>query len=314
MLDRSPGEPISPAREFGEEIKAAREARGWTQEQLAEALHCGQPYVSKVERGEQLASAAFAIQCDRVFGTPGTYARMRQRAADAGSPTWLIPYLQLERQSVSVCDYSPGVIAGILQTPRYAEAVFRATRPDDSADHIRQRVDDRMRRREVFESPEPPNFWVIVHEATLWSATGGPHVMREQLRHLAALAEHPRITVQVFPLSGTPARKTPFILLRQRDGTEVLFAESYVKGHVYDSPVVVTEARTTYERLRANALSLPDSLSLIQHVMEAYDDETRTRPHPSHMDKVQPQRGKRRNLRRMGPRVHLIRRRPDTGQ
>ncbi|MFF4407253.1 Scr1 family TA system antitoxin-like transcriptional regulator [Streptomyces sp. NPDC001262] len=304
----------SPAAEFGAEIKAAREALGWSQVKLADQLCCQQPYVSKVETGQLLASVAFAEQCDRVFGTPGVYARMRQRAADAGNPAWLIPYLERERKSVAICDYSPSVVAGILQTPEYAEAVYQAAHPDAPATRIKQRVEDRMRRREVFDSAKPPSFWVILHEAVLWSGMGGADVMQGQLRRLVAVSEHPCITVQVFPLGGTPARKMPFILLRQQDGTEVLYAESYVQGQVHDSPEVVAEARATYERLRANALSLDDSLSLIRNVMEAYTNEHHPRPHPRDMGEVQPQRGQRRNLRRVGPRPRIIRRRPRTRQ
>ncbi|MFF4529807.1 Scr1 family TA system antitoxin-like transcriptional regulator [Streptomyces sp. NPDC001407] len=309
MSDES-GSPESPVGTFGAEIKYAREARGWSQAVLAEKLCFRQPYVSKVETGQQLASAQFAEQCDKVFGTPGVYARMRQRAADAGNPAWMIPYLQLEREAADVCDYSPILVAGILQTPEYAEAVYRAARPGDATPLIKQRVEDRMRRREVFERPEPPSFWVILHEAALWSGMGGADVMRRQLRHLVAVAEHPHITVQVFPLDGAPARGTPFILLRQKDGTEVLYSENYVQGQVHDQPVTVAEARVAYERLRANGLSLDDSLSLIRHVLEAYDYEHHPRSDPRDMGEVQLQRGEWRNLRRMGPRIRGVRRRP----
>ncbi|MEV5504860.1 helix-turn-helix domain-containing protein [Streptomyces orinoci] len=298
-------EPEHPAVTFGQEIRYARETRGWSQATLADKLCCQQPYVSKVERGAQLASATFAEQCDKVFGTPGVYARMRERAADAGNPAWLVPYLQLEREAATVCDYSPVLVAGILQTPEYAEAVYRSARPDDSVLSIKQRVEDRMRRKEVFDRPNPPSFWVILQEAVLWSGLGGADVMRGQLEHLVAVSEHPSITVQVLPFGGTPVRGTPFILLRQQDGTEVLYAENYVQEQVHDSPEAIAEARATYERLRANALSLPDSLSLIRHVMEAYRHEHHPRPHPRDMGEVQLQRRQRRNLRRMGPHIRL---------
>ncbi|MGI5337454.1 helix-turn-helix domain-containing protein [Streptomyces sp. CA-181903] len=315
MLDRSPGEPLSPAREFGEEVKAAREARGWTQEQLADALHCGQPYVSKVERGEQLASAAFAKQCDRVFGTPGTYARMRQRAADAGSPTWFIPYLQLEREARAICNYSTTRVTGMLQTPEYAEHVFRAANPHESVDQIRARIERRMQRREVFDRPNPPALWVILYEAALWSNVGGPEVMSNQLRRLLTASEVPHINLQVFPYSaGTAARGGPFTVLTTQDGTDVLYEETYTRGQVSDSAEVVASAQAAFERLRADALSRQESLSLIRHVMEAYSHEHHLRPFRRHMEEIQPQRGEQRRMPRMGPRVRLIRHRTDPRQ
>ncbi|MBC2878795.1 MULTISPECIES: helix-turn-helix domain-containing protein [Streptomyces] len=307
MLGRSPGEPLSPAREFGEEIKAAREARGWTQEQLADALHCGQPYVSKVERGEQLASAAFAAQCDRVFGTPGTYARMRQRAADAGSPTWFIPYLQLEREARVICDYSNAFIMGILQTPEYAEAVFRSAHPQDSPAEIKRRVEKRMRRREIFDKPHPPSLWVILHEAVLWSAVGGTDVMLVQLRHLLGASESPHIAVQVLPFTAnTPSRGVAFNLLTRQDGTDVLYEETYQRGQVNDSAAVVAEARAAYERLRADALSPTQSQALIRHVLEAYAHDSHLDPCSGDMGEVQLQSGKRRSMRPIRPQSHTV--------
>ncbi|MER5784647.1 helix-turn-helix transcriptional regulator [Streptomyces mobaraensis] len=312
MLDRSPGEPLSPAREFGEEIKAAREARGWTQEQLAEALHCGQPYVSKVERGEQLASAAFAMQCDRVFGTPGTYTRMRQRAADAGYPRWFIPFLLLEREARAVCDYSRVFVLGILQTREYAEAIFRAAHPEETDAEIEARVEERLRRRELFDSPKPPSMWVILHESTLWSNVGGPDVMRAQLEHLLVVAESPHITLQVFPATGpTPARGSSFSLFTRQDKTDVLYEETYTQGQTNEVEQVVTEARSAFDRLRADALSLDDSLTLIRNVLEAYTHEHLPRPVSRDMDKVQLLRGEQRPMRRIRPQPRtLLRYRP----
>lgn len=304
-------DPESPTEAFGQEVRYAREARGWSQAQLALQLCFRQPYVSKVETGHQLASAVFAEQCDKVFGTPGVYARMRQRVADAGNPMWFIPYLQLEREAAAICGYSSLFVMGLLQTPEYAEAVYRSARPQDSAAEIKARVEDRMRRRELFDSPNPPSLWVILHEAVLWSGVGGPDVMRGQLGHLVAAAESPHITLQVFPVSaGAPSRGTPFIVLRRQDGTEVLYAETYTQGQVDDSPKAVAEARTAYEQLRADALSRDDSLSLILNVMEAYTHEHHPRPHPRDMGEVQLQRGQRRRVHRMGPRLHGLRRRP----
>ncbi|MBZ4318772.1 helix-turn-helix domain-containing protein [Streptomyces huiliensis] len=307
MLDRSPGEPLSPARQFGEEVKAAREARGWSQEQLAAALHCGQPYVSKVERGEQLASAAFAAQCDRVFGTPGTYARMRRRAADAGYPMWFIPFVQLEREARAVCDYSRVFVLGILQTREYAEAIFRAAHPEETDAEIAARVEERLRRREVFDGPQPPSMWVILHESVLWSNVGGPDVMRAQLEYLLVAAESPHITLQIFPATGpTPARGSSFSLFIRQDKTDVLYEETYTQGQTNEVAQIVAEARSAFDRLRADALPLDDSLTLIRNVMEAYAHEHPLRLVARYMDEVQLLRGKQRPMRRIRPKPRTV--------
>ncbi|WP_372411096.1 Scr1 family TA system antitoxin-like transcriptional regulator [Streptomyces luteireticuli] len=303
-------ERVSPAVEFGREIRIARGDRGWSQERLAHEMHFQQPYVSKVETGQQLASPQFAEQCDRVFGTPGVYARMRQRAADAGSPVWFIPYLELEREALAICDYSSVFVKGVLQTPEYAEAVFRACHPQESTEQIKARVAQRMRRREVFDRTNPPRLWVIFYESVLWSGLGGPAVMRDQLRFLADASESPNITLQVFPFgSGAPAWGFPFSVITRRNGTDVLYEESYTRGQVTASAEEVNDARLAYEHLRAGALSCDDSLSLIRNIMEARRHEQYPRPVPLGVDQVESQRGKRRRLPRVGSRIH-IRHRP----
>ncbi|MCC3766987.1 helix-turn-helix transcriptional regulator [Streptomyces sp. UNOC14_S4] len=307
-------ESLTPAEEFGSEVRHARVAHGWTQTQLAHRLHFQQPYVSRVEQGKVLASADFADQCDRVFGTPGTFARWRQRAADAGTPVWFIPYLELERKATAIRSFSSIFVMGILQTPEYAEAVYRAAHPEETSTQIKDRVDRRMRRRELLDKAAPPSIWAILHESVLWSGVGGPEVMREQLRHLVAVSEHPRIDVQVFPVSsGSPPWGRPFIVLSQQDGTDVLYEETYERGRMTNTVEAVRGARTAYERLCADALPRHDSLALIRHVMEAYSHESHPRPLSRDMGEVFSQRRLRR-MPRMGPRTRGYRHRPHKGQ
>ncbi|TVL88169.1 helix-turn-helix transcriptional regulator [Streptomyces sp. SAJ15] len=308
-------EPEDAASWFGREIKLARESRGWSQQRLASELYCLQPYVSKVETGHQLASPQFAEQCDKVFGTTGIYARLRERAADSRNPIWFIPYLKLEREARTICNYSSAFVTGLLQTPEYAEAVFRSARPEETATEIQERVGERLRRREIFERSKPPSLWVILHEAVLWYRMGGADVTGGQLRHLLAATESPHINIQVFPFSaGAPSRAGSFNVLTRQDGTEVLYQETYQRGQVHETPEVVAEARAAYERLRADALSRDESLALIRYVLEAHDHDHHPRLLRRDMGEVQLQRGERRRVRRMGPRVRGYRRRPRPGQ
>jgi transcriptional regulator with XRE-family HTH domain len=44
---------LAVLRQFGERVRRAREARGWTQEKLAEEAGLDRTYVGGVERGER---------------------------------------------------------------------------------------------------------------------------------------------------------------------------------------------------------------------------------------------------------------------
>ncbi|MDI6410504.1 helix-turn-helix transcriptional regulator [Streptomyces albus] len=274
MAEPSPelkGEPANGLEWFGREVEAALAHKGATQRELADFTGYKEPYVSKVKNGKALPSMHFAEGCDRFFDTSGYFARMLVRVSERGHPGWFVPYINLEKQASRIEDYSNALIMGMLQTPAYAEATFRATHPREADDQIKTRVQARLVRREVIERDAPPLLWVILHESTLRTEVGSRAVMADQLRHLASHAGNPDITLQVLRFNaGAPASSLPFTLLTPDDGATVLYSESRGQGHVTDSATAVDNARTTYERLRASARAPEESLALIREIAEEY--------------------------------------------
>ncbi|MFB6819382.1 Scr1 family TA system antitoxin-like transcriptional regulator [Streptomyces sp. NPDC056347] len=265
-------EPANGAVYFGEEVKALREAMGLSQEKFADRLHYQQAQVSKVENGTVLASDAFAEAMDRVAGTPGVYVRLRAKLSKRGHPGWFIPYITLEESASGITDYSCTFLMGLLQTPEYATAVFRAARPRETADQIKQRVDLRIRRQAVIERAEPPLLWVVVHEAVLRTCVGDRSVMVGQLEHLIKQMASPHVTVQVLPYkAGAAPSHLPFTLLSLNDAPHALYTESPTHGgRVDDTPSVVATAVSMFDRLRMAALSEEDSLTLIRTILEEH--------------------------------------------
>ncbi|MFC5720013.1 helix-turn-helix transcriptional regulator [Streptomyces gamaensis] len=264
--------PHNGAGYLGVEVRAWRTGNGMSQRELGEKAMYGQQYVAKVEAGERLASPEFAATCDQVFGTPGTFARLRERAARRGYPDWFEPYVRLEQRAAEILAYSANLVMGMLQTEAYAHAVFRKARPRDELKVTDERVARRLRRHRVMEGENPPLLWVVLGEACLRQLVGGPAVMHEQLGHLIQEAESPHITLQVLPFSsGAPASHMSFVVLRfGADEPGVLYVENPVSGQVIDSPSTVANAEATYDRLRADALSPEASLSLIHRVREEW--------------------------------------------
>ncbi|KUL61902.1 DNA-binding protein [Streptomyces violaceusniger] len=264
-------EPSSGAAFLGAEVRTWRMRAELSQRELGLKANYGQQYVAKVEAGERLASPEFADACDRVFGTPGMFARLRKRASHHGYPDWFVPYVQLERQAVSILDYSATLIMGMLQTPEYGRAVFRSAHPRDTADQIDARVARRLQRREVMERDAPPLLWCVVSEACLRTEVGGREVTRAQLAHLLTEAESPHVTLQVLPFSaGAPPVPGSFTLLTFDDGPSIVYADTAMAGQTIDSPIEVKLATARYDRIRASALSPDDSLAVIRRLMEDY--------------------------------------------
>ncbi|MFC7743894.1 DUF5753 domain-containing protein [Nocardiopsis composta] len=90
------------------------------------------------------------------------------------------------------------LIPGLLQTPDYAAAVSRASQIVP-ADQIERKVESRMLRRGVLDAPNGPHLTAVIDEPALRKAVGSHAVMAEQLRFLAGMAAHYKVTVLVLP-------------------------------------------------------------------------------------------------------------------
>ncbi|MEO3753362.1 helix-turn-helix transcriptional regulator [Streptomyces sp. B6B3] len=264
-------ENLNDLAHFGVEVREARKGRKLTQRQLGRSAgKYTESYVSKVEAGAILCSERFACGCDLVFTTNGLFARMRERIVKRGDPSWFRPYARMEREAVSILDYSAGLIMGLLQTAEYAEAVFRAQNPRLSDEEVSVRVASRLRRREVMSREVPPLLWVILHESCLRTRVGGDEVMAEQLRHLLAEVQSPHVTVQVLRFGATPPAADSFTLLRFKDRSTMAYADTLMSGQMTDEIGSVTMADEVYDRLRAEALPPAESLALIGEYVEGY--------------------------------------------
>ena len=58
------------AERLANELRAAREAKGWTQGQLAEAIGVSRKTINTVENGVFIPSTVIALKLAAVFGQP----------------------------------------------------------------------------------------------------------------------------------------------------------------------------------------------------------------------------------------------------
>jgi transcriptional regulator with XRE-family HTH domain len=268
-------EHLNPLQRFGRYVKTVRRGRKITQKHLGRAAGYSESYVSRVESGEYMPSAKFALGCDKAFGTGDLFIELLQRIDEGDHPSWFLPYLELEWKASRILDYSTTSIMGMLQTEAYASAIYRAGYPHERRDVIKGKVDARLRRRDVMKRKSPPMLWVIIHEACLRTAVGGPAVMAGQLASLAESADTPNIDLQVMPFSAgaDAAHLLPYTLLMFENSPTVVYSEGLQGGRLHDKTTTVTTAMNNYDRLRANALRPDDSVALIKTLCEEYRHE-----------------------------------------
>ena len=108
-------------------------------------------------------------------------------------------WVDAERRAAVLRRWEPLLVPGLLQTPEYARALFRAWQTTGDEDEVENLVTARIDRQRIFDRPKPPSFWAVIDEGVLRRRIGGAKVMQDQLVHLAEMTERPAIKVHVIP-------------------------------------------------------------------------------------------------------------------
>ncbi|MFJ5884229.1 Scr1 family TA system antitoxin-like transcriptional regulator [Kitasatospora cineracea] len=284
----------SPRSFYGSELRRLREERGLSQERLGELVFCSGTYISQIEKAARRPQEDLSERFDSVLETGGHLARLyplvtRTRpavysvvAADLRAVSQPVARMRFaeyfttaaELQAVArtISSFSPTLVPGLLQTPEYARAVFRAAQPLRSAADIEDRVGLRMGRARIFDHPTGPLFWAVLDESVIRRPVGGAAVMAEQLFHLVELARENRIIVQVLPFSaGAHAlMEGELCLLTFADAPPAAYVEGPHAGQLIDDSSTVAECVLSYDFTRAAAMAPEASLELIESAAEQY--------------------------------------------
>ncbi len=145
-------------------------------------------------------------------------------------PGWFREWVDEEERADVLRTFQLALIPGLLQIEEYARALF----PDDEA-----AVAQRMDRQKILARDHPPMLHVVLDEAVLYRARGGPKVMRAQLEHLIA-SVGPRLSVQIVRSEKNPRSAGTFNIATV-DGAEVGYVETVVRGIVTSSREDIAE-------------------------------------------------------------------------
>ncbi|MEW2496203.1 helix-turn-helix transcriptional regulator [Streptomyces nodosus] len=265
----------SPRALLGAELRHAREKAGLSQEELGQQLFVSGSFIGQLEAGTRRMQPDFARMLDEVLGTEDFFARNCTAAARSRYPEHFAEAAEAEARATAIRQYAPLLIPGLLQTARYARALFRAYQPTAPQKQIDELVAARVERARLLDDPTDPVLWMVLDEAALRRKTGGPEVMAEALRHIAGLVHRNRVIVQVLPFdAGAHAAMQGAIKLMDfEDAPPLVYFEGVGTGRLEDDPAVVRHQRFTYELLTAWALSPENSLALIEALTQDYSHE-----------------------------------------
>jgi hypothetical protein len=181
--------------------------------------------------------------------------------------------VHFEEQASRIHNWDNRNITGLLQAEDYARALIRAGKPGIADDVTERLLSARMERKQVLDREQPPFCWFVLAESALRARFGGPSVMRGQLGHLLELAQRPNIRVQVWPFSinDCPGCDGPMTVFDLPDAGPVGYAEGYEAGRIIESPPEVAKLILLFDLLRADALSLAESVRFITAIRGEYE-------------------------------------------
>ena len=269
--------------ELGALLRALRNAKGLTVEQVADRLLCSASKVSRMETGQgatardirdlcELYGVADAAERDRLM----TMAREGKRPA-----RWqrydlaYARYAELEEEAVAISAFQSSVVHGLLHTADYARAGHEGAMPRLDPDRIDLQIEAKLTRQRILTRDDPPRFDVVLDEAALHRMVGGRQVMADQLTKILVTANLPNVVVQVLPYERGfhPAVESNFSILELPNPTPgVVFVEGLIGSTYLDRPGDLKRYREIFDRLQSIALNPKDTADLIADLHVVYSN------------------------------------------
>jgi transcriptional regulator with XRE-family HTH domain len=269
---------------FADELRAYRNARGWTQADLAARISYSESLIAQVETCRRAPSKDLARVLDRLFttpgfteetpespGTPGTFGRLAAKLRNLPFPASFRSFAPYEAEAVALHAFEHSLIPGLVQTEAYARAVL-STRPNTPEDEIETLVAGRLARQAVLlrEDPPAPLLWALVDEGALHRPVASPEVMHDQLIQLAEASRRPNITVQIVPYSagGHMGLLGACTVAELDGGRSIVNLEDLADGRATDDAATLSLVTLRFNSLRSDALPKGASRELIVRVAE----------------------------------------------
>jgi transcriptional regulator with XRE-family HTH domain len=270
---------------LGGALRRARLDKNLTIRQLGALIGRNQGQISRWETGDQTPKPDQVAQILTVLGIKGAdYDEIISMAYNPNDPTWVgtellgwrqlaAACLDLEQQATSVTTVSPYLVPGQLQTDDYIRAIMNVgLSPEDAA----ARTAERIRQRAYLDRPRLERYTALIGEATLYQQIGGPRVLREQIRHLAGMANLPKFDVRIVPFNSAwnPAIVGPFVILECERSRPVVMVEYHGGALLLHEAVDLETYRRGATMALDAALSQDDSRRLLARVLDRMEKRT----------------------------------------
>lgn len=259
----------------GKLIKLFRERAGLTQREMAARIGYSEDMVGAIERGHRTPRVEYLTAADELLNAGGALKVVADDVMKAKirvstrHPAFSKAFTSEEAKAIEIHEYNSLQIPGLLQTEAHARALYEMRRPWLAIEQIDEWVAARMVRQEILSRwPLPVMSWVI-DESVLRRPLGGSNVHQEQLRHLLKVAEIRGLELQVMPLSRTEnaGMGGSFTVLTPPGRSPIAYVEVQHVNRLITDPEEVRKMAARYGTLRGQALTMRESLALIEMIL-----------------------------------------------
>ncbi|MEU8889044.1 helix-turn-helix transcriptional regulator [Streptomyces sp. NPDC048442] len=260
----------SAMKMLGKQLARFREAAGYTQQALADAVQVDMETIASIEQGRRALRADLAQKLDELLDTRGALLVGVENMPEVDQfPRWAEEYMAHEREALALSWYDNQVLPGLLQTAAYAETVLRNRVPAFDEDEIANLTQGRLKRQEILHRKEPPTASFVIWEPVLHLILCAPSDHQAQLRHLRICADLLDVSIQILPLTGTKhaGLNGTFTLLETPEHQHLAYVESQLGSQWVSDPDDASRLARKYAMLRTQALNTDDSKGLLDRLL-----------------------------------------------
>ncbi|MFE9927253.1 helix-turn-helix domain-containing protein [Streptomyces sp. NPDC005774] len=253
----------------GRQLRLRREAAGMRVGDFAVAVGYGDDLVYKIESGKRIPRPEYLDTADELFNAGGLISAMKEDVKKVRYPKKVRDLAQMEGRAVEIGVYECSSIAGLLQTPEYARALFEVRQPPYPAEDVDRLVAARMARMSVFDRSPAPSLSFVLEEAALSRRVGGTMVRKQQFERLLEVGRLNNVSLQVMPMDSVahPGMSGRIELLKFEDGTAVGRSDGAFNGRPTSDPKQLRILELRYGTIRAQALPPGETLALIEKLL-----------------------------------------------
>ncbi|GAA2645420.1 helix-turn-helix transcriptional regulator [Dactylosporangium fulvum] len=274
-------------------IRDARNARSFTQTEVADAMEWSLSKVMRIESGEVTISQndlrpllAFLgirdravveslVQSARVSRQRRWWDEARFKNMLTAATKQLIAY---EADATIIRHFCSVVIPGFLQTPEYARAIMKFHDGLLTNKEIDARIEARARRRATLqERANHPQMYALLDQSILLRTLGDARMLGRQLTEVRKIVDDGWVSVRIAPFTSPQPGIGTFELLyleEENAGHGVLYREASVSDVVIEDATEVGEHRSLWDNLWKHAIDEATSLRMLEeHAAEHMKDQ-----------------------------------------